>query len=375
MNNASRSRQSRPRRQGKRVPLYAAIDLGTNNCRLLVARREGETFRVIDSYSQVVRLGEGLASSGRLSDAAMERAFASFVAIRKKLKHHGVAHIRCIATEACRKAENGPGFIKLARDKYGMSFKVIGAREEAKLAAIGCHDLLEPEANLVMVLDIGGGSTEIAFMDLNALEERTLPHLVKSTPIKAWGSFPLGVVTLTESFSHLGEGLAFKAMLEHALSTFRKWKVGKSYYDLMQANGAYMIGTSGTVTCLAGVHLKLDTYRRDRVDGVWMSREDMFKVIEMLDQGGREGRLALPTVGRDRADLMMSGCAILQAACTLWPTERLRVADRGLREGLLLSMMYGAKRRRGRGGRKNRNSGSTRAQAAINNVPPKAGAS
>ena len=126
-----------------------------------------------------------------------------------------------------------------------------------------------------------------------------------------------GVVTLTESFSDLGEGLAFKAMFEHALSTFRKWKVGKFYYDLMQANGAYMIGTSGTVTCLAGVHLKLDTYRRDRVDGAWMSRDDMFKVIEMLDQGGREGRLALPTVGPDRADLMMSGCAILQA-CLLY---------------------------------------------------------
>jgi exopolyphosphatase/guanosine-5'-triphosphate,3'-diphosphate pyrophosphatase len=345
------------------VPLYAAVDLGTNNCRLLVARREGETFRVIDSYSQVVRLGEGLAATGRLSEAAMERACASFVAIKRKLKNHGVAHIRCIATEACRKAENGPDFIKLARDRYGLSFKVIGAREEAKLAAIGCHDLLEPESNLV-----------IAFMDLNALEERTLTHLVKSTPIKAWGSFPLGVVTLTESFAELGEGAAFKAMFEHALKTLGAWKAGEVYYDLMKTDCAYMIGTSGTVTCLAGVHLQLETYRRDRVDGAWMSREEMFNVIEQLDQGGRKGRLALPTVGRDRADLMMSGCAILQAACTLWPTDRLRVADRGLREGLLLSMIYGAKRRRKRGGRRRRKPDSLQAQSTVKTTQPESGA-
>lgn len=354
MGKASRSRHSRPRRQGKKVPLYAAVDLGTNNCRLLVARREGETFRVVDSYSQVVRLGEGLASTGRLSETSMQRAFSSFEAIKRKLKYHGVAHIRCIATEACRKAENGQAFVIKARETYGLNFKIIGAREEAKLAAIGCHDLLEPDAELVMVLDIGGGSTEIAFMELSALAERDLTNLVRATPIKAWGSFPLGVVTLTESFADIGEPDMYAAMLEHARQTLGKWKAGKGFYDKMGQSGAYMIGTSGTVTCLAGVHLGLETYRRDRVDGTWLTRDETNAVINRLDKGGRAGRVALPTVGEDRADLMMSGCAILQAACTLWPTDRLRVADRGLREGLLLSMIYGAKRKRRRGGRNRR---------------------
>lgn len=353
INKTSVSRKSRRPRQGKRWPLYAAVDLGTNNCRLLIARRAGDTFRVVDSYSQVVRLGEGLATTGRLSDAAIERANASFAAIKKKLGNHSIGHIRCIATEACRKAENGPEFIADVREAYGLSFKIIDAREEARLAAIGCHDLLEAETELVMVLDIGGGSTEIVFVDLRELENRNIVNLVKSVPIKASASFPLGVVTLTESFDALSEETMYKAMLAHALDTFGNWKAGLALRDMMaEAHETYMVGTSGTVTCLAGIHLKLDRYRRDRVDGMWLSRDDMFDVIRMLESAGRAGRIALPTVGLERADLMMSGCAILEAVCTIWPSERLRVADRGLREGLLLSMIHGAPRQRRRGGRK-----------------------
>lgn len=352
MNRTSGTRKTHPQRQGIKVPLYAAVDLGTNNCRLLIVRREGVTFRVVDSYSQVVRLGEGLAATGRLSDAAMDRANASFAAIKRKLDNHGIRHIRCIATEACRKAENGTEFIAAAKEKYGLSFKIIDAKEEARLAAIGCHDLLDPETDLVMVLDIGGGSTEIAFIDLREREDLSLANLVKSVPIKAWGSFPLGVVTLTESFQDLGEEAMFKAMLAHAIETLGSWRAGAQYREEMAGARAYIVGTSGTVTCLAGIHLGLERYRRDRVDGMWLSRDEALEVIRVLDKGGRDGRIALPTVGLDRADLMMSGCAILEAACTLWPAERLRVADRGLREGLLLSMIYAGARKRRRGGRK-----------------------
>jgi len=352
MKTAAGPRKLRSQRRGKKTPLYAAVDLGTNNCRLLIARRFGETFRVVDSHSQVVRLGEGLAATGRLSEASMARANTSFAAIKRKLRHHGVGHIRCIATEACRKAENGPEFIAAARQEYGLNFRIIGAKEEARLAAIGCHNLLEPDAELVMVLDIGGGSTEIAFIDLRELQDRSLTNLVKSVPIKAWGSFPLGVVTLTETFDDLDETAMYEAMLKEALETFGKWTAGKDFSEEMAADTSYMVGTSGTVTCLAGVHLKLDRYRRDRVDGMWLSREETFAVIRRLQEGGREGRIALPTVGLDRADLMMSGCAILEAACVLWPTQRVRVADRGLREGLIISMMNGGGRKRKRGGRK-----------------------
>ena len=350
--NASGARKSHPRRRGKQGPLYAAVDLGTNNCRLLIARRDGETFRVVDSYSQVVRLGEGLAATGRLSEAAMARGYKAMSAIKAKLKQNRVAHTRCVATEACRKAANGKDFITEARERTGLNFRIIGPKEEARLAAIGCHDLFEPDANLVMVLDIGGGSTEVAFINLSERGDTGLAGLIKSTPIDAWHSFPLGVVTLTEDFQSADEDAMYEAMYAHASKMLGKWKAGEAFYDKMASADAHMVGTSGTVTCLAGVHLGLQLYQRSRVDGMWMRREEALQVINRLKSAGRDGRIALPTVGRDRADLMMSGCAILQAACSLWPTERLRVADRGLREGLLLSMMHGPGRRRRRNNRR-----------------------
>lgn len=355
----ARRKGRRSQRRGKREPLYAAIDLGTNNCRLLVARRDGDAFRVIDSYSKVVRLGEGLSATGRLSEAAMERAMEAFADIKTKLKHHRVAHLRCIATEACRRAENGEAFIRRARTEAGLSFKIIGGSEEAKLAAIGCHNLFEAETDLVMVLDIGGGSTEIAFVELSQLETISVEHLVKKVPIQSWRSFPIGVVTLTESHDELSEPEQYRAMLAHARDSLGAWKKGVAYSERMSAENAYIIGTSGTVTCLAGIHLELDRYRRNRVDGLWMKTEDMKQVIDEVARIGRDGRLALPTVGEDRADLMMAGCAILEAAVEIWPSSRMRVADRGLREGLLLSMIHGAKSNRRRRRRKRRSPGDT----------------
>lgn len=351
---ASATRKSRPRRRGTHEPLYAAVDLGTNNCRLLIARRDGETFRVVDSYSQIVRLGEGLLATGRLSDVSMARGFKAMSAIKAKLKQNRVAHTRCVATEACRKAENGEAFIAQARERTGLSFRIIGAKEEARLAAIGCHDLFAPEADLIMVLDIGGGSTEIAFIDLSERSDHSLAGFVKSVPIQAWQSFPLGVVTLTEEFKAPDEDVMYRAMYAHAVKTLGNWKAGQSFYGKMEASNAHLVGTSGTVTCLAGVHIGLDRYKRSRVDGMWLSQEETLQVIGRMKSVGRDGRLALPIVGPDRADLMMSGCAILEAACALWSTSRLRVADRGLREGILLSMMHGVGRRRRRGKRRRR---------------------
>ncbi|MCA8903107.1 MAG: Ppx/GppA family phosphatase, partial [Hyphomonas sp.] len=155
----------RPGRRGSRTrrtgPLYAAVDLGTNNCRLLVAEPWKKTFRVVDSHSQIARLGEGLHETGRISDAAVDRALDALKNIRRKLKQHGVGRVRCIATEACRKAENGPDFIRRVHEETGLTFKIINAKEEARLATIGCHDLMAHEAKTVLVIDIGGGSTEL----------------------------------------------------------------------------------------------------------------------------------------------------------------------------------------------------------------------
>ena len=341
-------RRSRTRRNG---PLYAAVDLGTNNCRLLVAEPWGKSFRVVDSHSQIARLGEGLHETGRISDAAIERALDALGNIRRKLKHHGVGRVRCIATEACRKAENGADFIRRVHEETGLTFKIINAKEEARLATIGCHDLMDEAAKTVLVVDIGGGSTELSGVNARSARDGGFEGLVERAPIQDWTSLPLGVVTLQERFSGLPEAEAFPAMIAHATEVIEGWKGTERVRRAMAHDGSHLIGTSGTVTCLAGVHLKLDRYRRDKVDGSWLSRDEARQCIQLLRDLGPDGRATLPTIGRERAGLMLSGCAIMQAVWDAFPGERMRVGDRGLREGLLLSMMYGRKPPRRRGGR------------------------
>lgn len=347
-------RNRRPPRNDRKPPLYAAVDLGTNNCRLLVAAPTRNGFNVVDSHSQIARLGEGLEHSGRLSEAAMDRAFNALEAIAKKLKAKRVGHVRCIATEACRKAENGAEFIEQIRERTGLTFKIIGAQEEARLALIGCHNLIDDDARSVLVLDIGGGSTELSLVDAEKARGDGLDGMLKRAPIKAWTSIPLGVVTLTEAFSHLNEEEAYPAMLERARSYVDAWAGKHDIRAVLADNTSHIIGTSGTVTCVAGVHFGLERYRRDLVDGQWMDHDGCYATMDALIEAGPEGRAEYPTIGEDRAGLMLAGCALMDAVWSIAPHARMRVADRGLREGLLLSMMKGPKRKRSRGGRKRR---------------------
>ena len=353
--NAGQGRKrAKPGRPGKAPPLYAAVDLGTNNCRLLIAKPGRTGFRIIDSHSQIARLGEDLAHTGRISDAAIERAMDALTKIRDKLRSKKVAHVRCIATEACRRAENGTDFITRVRDELGLTFKIIGPGEEARLAMVGCHDLFEGDSQHVVVLDIGGGSTELSLVNANKVRKAGgVKALVSADVIELWGSLPLGVVTLWDAFKHLPEPDAYYAMRAHAVDVLANWKHSGRAAEAIGTSG-HIIGTSGTVTCLAGVHLKLAKYRRSDVDGVWMDRSEAGAAIEQLVTLGPKGRAKLPTVGTDRAELMLSGCAILDAVWETFPTDRMRIADRGLREGLLLTMIHGPKRkdRRRRGGKR-----------------------
>ena len=330
-------------------PLYAAVDLGTNNCRLLVAEPRGQSFRVVDSYSQIARLGEGLHASGRLSDAAVERAMSALHAIRNKLRQHGVGRVRCIATEACRKAANGAEFIRRVQDETGLTFKVIGAREEARLATIGCYDLIVPEVRSVLVVDVGGGSTELSHVNAGAIRAGGLAGILRDAPILDWTSLKVGVVTLSESVDLSDEAAAWPLMLDRARAAVKSWPAAGHVARRLAEDDGYLIGTSGTVTCLAGVHLKLDRYRRDKVDGSWMSREEGRATMDQLRHLCVAGRARLPTIGEERAPLMLAGCAIMEAVWEVFDAQTLRVADRGLREGILLSMMHGQrpqKRRR-----------------------------
>lgn len=329
-------------------PLYAAVDLGTNNCRLLVAEPRGQSFRVVDSYSQIARLGEGLHDSGRLSDAAVERAMTALHAIRNKLKLHGVGRVRCIATEACRKASNGAEFIRRVQSETGLTFKVIGAKEEARLATIGCYDLIESGTKSVLVVDVGGGSTELSLVDARSIKAGGLAGILRDAPIMDWTSLKVGVVTLSEAFDLNDEVAAWPAMLERARAEVRTWPTLERVAQRLAEDDGYLIGTSGTVTCLAGVHLKLDRYRRDKVDGSWLSRADGAATMNMLRELGVSGRAKLPTIGEERAPLMLAGCAIMEAVWEVFGAHKLRVADRGLREGVLLSMMHGSRPQRRR---------------------------
>jgi exopolyphosphatase/guanosine-5'-triphosphate,3'-diphosphate pyrophosphatase len=332
--------------------IYAALDLGTNNCRLLVAKPEAEGFRVLDSFSRTVRLGEGLSQTGELSDAAMARAIEAIRICAVKMRKRGVTSARAIATQACRTATNGPAFIKRVAAETGLHFDIIPPAEEARLAARGVTPLLDRHDKGALVFDIGGGSTELIWLDLR--DAGRVPRILR------WGSMALGVVTLAEMFTgRLDEPGAYEAMTAEVKRRLRELQ-GAPPPGVHPAGVFHMLGTSGTVTTIAGIHLGLERYERSKVDGAWLKRDDILRVIADLKAMNREGRSAHPCIGPDRAELVIPGLAIFESIFTLWMPPRLRVADRGLREGMLLALMERAdghrrkQKRKRRGGRRRR---------------------
>ena len=336
--------------------IYAALDLGTNNCRLLIAKPEASGFRVLDSFSRTVRLGEGLSQTGELSEAAIIRAIDAIRICAVKMRKRGVTSARAIATQACRMATNGPDFIRRVAKETGLHFDIIPPAEEARLAARGVTPLLDRNDNGALVFDIGGGSTELIWLDLR--EPKRRPRILR------WGSIPLGVVTLGEKFSgRLDEPGVYGEMVaeitQHLSALPDPVTPGEH-----PAGSFHMLGTSGTVTTIAGLFLGLERYERSKVDGTWLSRDDILKVIEQLKSMSLAQRAAHSCIGADRAELVIPGLAIFESIFRLWTPPRLRVADRGLREGMLLALMedagdhkeHKAKRRRRGGKRRKRRS-------------------
>lgn len=315
--------------------MYAALDLGTNNCRLLIAQptRPGQ-FRVVDAFSRIVRLGEGLVSTGRLSDDAMDRAVEALKVCAAKLAGRPIRRMRLIATEACRAAANGEEFLARVTRETGLDLEIISRETEARLAVSGCSSLVGREARSVVLFDIGGGSSEIAVIRLNENRSNRLAN-----HITHWTSLPVGVVTLSER--HGGRDVTpaiFEAMVtevEGLLDAFHCPPLS----DQSTLDDFHLIGTSGTVTTLAGVHLDLPRYDRRKVDGLWLSDAEVTAMQTKLLAWDFAGRAANACIGPDRADLVLAGCAILEAIRRRWPARRMRVADRGLREGLLTDMM------------------------------------
>jgi len=343
---ASQSRDEQPERRGRAPTHFAALDLGTNNCRLLIAQPTQRGFRIVDAYSRIVRLGEGLSQSGRLSEAAMERALAALRVCADKVQRRQPVRLRAIATQACRTAANGAEFLAEVEARTGISLRIISPREEARLSVAGCSNLIDRETDAALVLDVGGGSTELAWVDLRQQREaRGAP------PIAAWLSVPIGVVTLAERFpeSH-GQGRAagdawFGQMVDAVRAPIAAFAGAQALRGLFDAERSHLIGTSGAITSLAGLHLGLPRYDRSKVDGLWMTRSECEAVRARLAGLTTAERARQPCIGPDRADLVLAGAAILEAVQSVWPCERVRVADRGLREGVLMSLMSERRRR------------------------------
>jgi exopolyphosphatase/guanosine-5'-triphosphate,3'-diphosphate pyrophosphatase len=320
------------------TPAFAALDLGTNNCRLLLAAPGGPNgFRVLDSYSRIVRLGEGLAATEALAEGAMDRAAAALAACAQKLARRPIRQLMAVATEACRRASNGPAFLARIRAETGLPLRIIGAREEAELAMESCAPLLAPQDRRALLFDIGGGSTEIAWIRARV---QAPPELIGYT------SLPLGVVTLAERagascFTEAG----FLAVVDEVAEHLVAFDAVHSIEREIRMGGVRLMGTSGTVTTLAGVVLDLPRYSRPLVDGRVLDSELADRAMGELFALGREGLAAHPCVGPERVEFVLPGCAVYAAIRRVWPTTELTVADRGLREGMLLRMMRQARAR------------------------------
>jgi exopolyphosphatase/guanosine-5'-triphosphate,3'-diphosphate pyrophosphatase len=318
------------------APQYAALDLGTNNCRLLIARPAGRGFRVVDAFSRIVRLGEGLAAAGVLSEEAMARSLEALKICADKIAIRSVAAGRYIATEACRQAGNCDIFLARVREEVGLDIEIISSTEEARLVVGGCAPLLNPRIPYALVFDIGGGSTEIVWLRLwsGSGGRRRRPQILGSV------SLPFGVVTLTDRFGGAEVSPAtYRAMVAQAMEALAPFESSHELLRHVRTGRVQMLGSSGTVTTLAGIHLALPRYTRSLVDGSVLTFEQISVVSAHLAGLDLAGRAANPCVGRERADLVLSGCAILDAICATWPVGRLRVADRGVREGILLDLM------------------------------------
>ncbi len=323
--------------------IYGALDLGTNNCRLLVARPSRRGFFVIDAFSRIIKLGEGVSHSGVLSEEAISRTIDALKVCSSKMARRGVTRSRLVATEACRVATNGPDFIARVKRETGLALEIIGRETEARLAVSGCASLIDKQSDYALIFDIGGGSSEFVWLNLKtghrakriSIEDR----LRIQDCIEAWTSLPFGVVTLAERFGgSRAEGSHFEEMVAFVQARLKPFSDANGIGTKV-AHGAHLLGTSGTVTTIAGVYLGLSEYHRAKVDGCWLSTASIRDVTKRIAGMNWEQRAAQPCIGHERADLILAGCAIMEAMLRVWPVKSLRVADRGLREGILATLI------------------------------------
>jgi exopolyphosphatase/guanosine-5'-triphosphate,3'-diphosphate pyrophosphatase len=307
----------------------AALDLGTNNCRLMIAKRRKNGFAVVATFSRIVRLGEGLAQTGNLSEAAMDRTIEALKECGETIARWDAVALRAVATEACRSAGNGQAFVERVRRETGIKLDVIGPNEEAKLALSSCTSLIESGSGRVVLFDIGGGSTELCLLRTAGRGPARLRHVM---------SLPLGVVRVAEGYDAPFSPKDHAAVRQEVCTAIRA-QDRNGFLQALSAEEDHLIGTSGTATSLAAFAKGLRRYRRREIDGSWLEAQKIEQIAADLRQLGPEGRAGAPSIGSGRADLIMPGCAILQGILDATGLRRLRVADRGLREGVVTELL------------------------------------
>ena len=319
------------------TPNYAAIDLGTNSCRLVIATPTPSSFRVVETFSKITRLGEGIINNNELSKAAIKRTVGALKVCSGVLaEYEPIVRSRFVATAACRRAVNCKSFLEQVKKETGLNIEIISSQEESRLAVVGCIPLLARNIKRALIFDIGGGSTEIS---LARMTNRG------NTFIEGYVSLPYGVVTISEAFpSHEMTDLAYDTIIERTHKILAEFEEKHHIREAIANQEIQIIGTSGTVTVLGAVHLNLPRYNRSAVDGIAMSKQDIERTIAKIKRIGDDGRKKHPCIGSSKADLTMAGCAIIDALTSFWPMAEVTVADRGIREGILLDMMHSAKK-------------------------------
>lgn len=311
---------------------FAAIDLGTNSCRLLVGRYDG-VLKIVDSYSKVVRLGENLGQTNLLCEEAIERSLKTLKICVEKVKNNDVTHIRAVATEACRRAMNTSILLDRAKNDLDLTIEVISNEEEALLALTGCSGAFQGNIPYGIVFDIGGGSTEIMWV---AIKEG-----IPNFDVMDWISLPFGVVTLSDAYGAYSTSPRIydqirKKIKEKLIPFSEKNKI----QNYIHARQVQMVGTSGTGTTLAAIHLKLQRYDRYLIDGIYLRGSEIRSITQSILHMTPKQRNSHPCIGVGRSDLAITGAAILEGICDTWTLPWIRVADRGVREGILMSLIH-----------------------------------
>ncbi len=299
---------------------FASIDIGTNTISLLIAEiNEAGDFNNIQSENRITRLGAGFAQNNTLSGPAIERALATLIAMRALLEKEKIDRFVVTGTSAVRKAKNRKDFLESVKQKTGFEITVISGEEEARCTLLGISLLFQDRNKTTVVIDIGGGSTELIADDWAG------PPFLSSTP--------LGAVTLSEGYL-LSDPPTAREMksLENVIAA----ELAKIEHPMPSA--CRFVGTAGTLTTLAAIDQKMTRYDPDRINGYRLSYSGIEGIVNELARLPIQKRQSVPGLEKGREDLIVSGGLILLSVMKRFGYHQVLVSDYGLREGLLIDL-------------------------------------